>query len=467
MIARLLLLAAALPLAGLAQLEFTLYDSTTITETPIGSSLNVGTAAPCQTLTTPEIRLRNTGLNIVNVTALAPLNPGVMQIPNSPLPPFSVFGGSFTPFNIDFTPTGAGAFSATLTATGTDTVTSTVYTVSAALTGTGVAAPTLTDSSGNSYCPGATIYVGRTQVGTTVQTNLTLNNLTPSAVTATVSGQDFGPATPVTVAAGATQTLPVTFTPSIANAETGTLNISGLTYTLAGNGFAAPVAALQPTVQLSANADQSSNQAQVSIPLSAAAASSDTGTLTLAFQPLGNLADDPNIVFTANSMRTVSVTVSPGDTAVQFQAGDPNQATFQTGTTAGTITFTLNLTASGATATASTTIAPAPVALDLSTAVPATDEIILSLSGFDNTHAASALSFAFYNTSGKAIAPGLIQSNVTSAFASYYQANPQAGGTFNLQATFPVTGDITQVASVEVQFTNPAGVTTTPLLPVQ
>jgi len=140
-IARLLLLAAALPLAGLAQLEFTLYDSTTITETPIGSSLNVGTAAPCQTLTTPEIRLRNTGLNIVNVTALAPLNPGVMQIPNSPLPPFSVFGGSFTPFNIDFTPTGAGAFSATLTATGTDTVTSTVYTVSAALTGTGVAAP--------------------------------------------------------------------------------------------------------------------------------------------------------------------------------------------------------------------------------------------------------------------------------------------------------------------------------------
>jgi hypothetical protein len=67
---------------------------------------------------------------------------------------------------------------------------------------------------------------------------------------------------------------------------------------------------------------------------------------------------------------------------------------------------------------------PAPVSLDLSTAVAATDSILLSLSGFDNTHAASALAFTFYNASGKVISPGLIQSNVTSAFASYYQSNP-------------------------------------------
>jgi hypothetical protein len=242
--------------------------------------------------------------------------------------------------------------------------------------------------------------------------------------------------------------------------------VSGLVYNLTGVGFAQAVTTLDLSLQLSSNADLSSNQATVSIPLASPAALSDVGTLTLSFQPAGSLPDDPAIMFMANSSRTVSVEVSPGDTAVQFQAGNATQCTFQTGTTAGTITLTLNLTVSGVTTSTSSTIAPALISLDLSTAVAATDSILLSLSGFDNTHAASALAFTFFDTTGKAIPPGLIQSNVANAFASYYQANPQAGGTFNLQATFPVTGDITQVATVQVKFTNPAGVTTTSLLPV-
>jgi hypothetical protein len=474
---RLLLLAAMLPLAGLAQLELTLYDATANTETPIGSSLSVGPATVCGPFTSPEIRLRNIGQDPINVTTLGPLN-GVIALNQYPLPPFPVPGQSLQAFYISFTPTALGTFNATLTVTGTDAVTQTVYNLNVALTGTSIAAPTLTDSSGNSYCPGgATIYVGKSQVGTPFvpPTTLTLANPTQSAVTATVAevtptpgGTDFGPTSPVTVAAGATQTLQLTFTPSVPNTEYGTLTLNGLVYNLAGDGYAAPPPppppAPQPTLQLSANANLSDNQAQVSIPLSAAAASVDTGTLKLAFQPSGNLPDDPNIIFIANSTRTVSVQVNPGDTAVQFQAGD---GTFQTGTTAGTITFTLDLTVSGVTASASTTIVPAHVALDLSTAVPATDSIILSLAGFDNTHAASMLAFTFYDTTGKAIAPGLIQSDVATAFASYYKTNPDAGGVFNLQATFPVTGDITQVASVDVQFTNPQGVTDTGRLPVQ
>jgi hypothetical protein len=466
--ARLLLLVASLPLAGMAQLELTSYDPATNTETPIGTSLSVGPATVCGPFISPyEIRLRNIGQDTIQITTLEPLS-GVIFLPGAPLPQFFLAAGVLQSLgNINFTPTSTGSFTSSLTVTGTDLTTSTVYTITVALSGTSITAPTLTDSSGNSYCPGGTpIYVGRSQVGTTVQTTLTLTNPTQSDVIATVSGADFGPSTPVTVAAGATQTLTITFTPSIPNPETGALTVSGLIYNLAGDGFAAPL--LQPTLQLSANANLSGNQAQVSIPLAAAATSTDAGTLTLSFLPANNLADDPTINFPATGgTRTMSVQVNPGDTSVQFQAGSSEECTFQTGTTAGMITFTLSLNASGATATASVTIAPAIVSLDLATAVPATDEIIVSLSGFDNTHAASALAFTFYDTTGKAVAPGLIQSNVTGAFANYYQANPQAGGAFNLQATFPVTGDITQVATVEVQFTNPAGVTTTSLLPVE
>ncbi|MGA3026139.1 MAG: hypothetical protein ABSF98_15335 [Bryobacteraceae bacterium] len=454
MTARLLLLAAVLPLAGLAQLELVWLD----TDDLIGASYNVGTAAVCQTLTTPEIGLLNFGQDPVQVNTVE-TSSGVFAVYGAPLPPFQVVIGIPQAFYINFKPTGPGPFTATLTITGTGVSTSDVYTLSLALTGTGATAPTLTDSTGHSYCPGDQVYVGRTQVGTTVQTILTITNPTQSAVTATVAGQDFGPTTPVTVGAGATQTLPITFTPSIPNAETGTLTVSGLVYNLAGNGFAAPL--LPPTLALSGNYNLSSNQAQVSISVPAAASSAESGTLALAFQPNpATLPNDPNIVFTATGTQSMNAQVNPGDTA---------QYTFQTGTTAGTITFTftLNPAASGVTASTSTTILPAIVALDLSTAVPATDEIILSLAGFDNTHAASALSFTFYDTTGKAIAPGLIQSNVTAAFANYYTANPAAGGVFNLQATFPVTGDITKVASVDVQFTNPAGVTDTGLLPVQ
>jgi len=461
--ARVSLLAAMLPLAAVGQLELTTYDASTNTETPIGSSVNLGPATTCQPFTSPEIRLRNIGAHTVQITTLEPQS-GVIALNGAPLPPFPMAAGTLKAFYLRFAPTTTGTFTSSLAVSGTDSTTSTVYNLSVALTGTSVAAPTVTDANGTSYCPGgAPIYVGRTQVGTTVQNTITLINSTAATLTATVAGTDFGPTAPITVAAGATETLPLTFTPSIPNAETGTLTIGGLVYNLAGDGYAALLP--QPSLQFSGNANQSSNQAHVSIPLAHAATSADAGTLTLSFQPAGNL---PDIDFPATGgTRTMSVQVNPGDTAVHFQAGDPNQCTFQTGTTAGTVTFSLKLNASGVTASASTSIAAAPVSLDLSTAVPATDRIILSFAGFDNTHAASSLAFTFYNTSGTIVAPGLIQSNVTGAFASYYQTNPQAGGTFHLQATFPVTGDITQIGSVQVQFTNPAGVTSTGSLPVQ
>jgi hypothetical protein len=472
---RAVLLAAALPLAAMAQLELTLYDSASNTETPIGSSYDIGDAAVCETLSTPEIRLRNIGQDIVQVNTVEPQS-GAISVTGAPLPPFPLGSGALQAMGISFTPTAVAPYLATLNIQGTDTVTSTVYTLNVALTAQGVTAPTLSDSTGHQYCPGPNdpIDIGRTQVGTTLQMSLTLNNVTQTTASVSLAGADFalvGGA--FTVQPGASQTFQIGFTPSVANRETAVLSVNDLSWNLYGDGFVQPVL-LQPSLVIAGNDTASSSQATVSIPLAAAATAAVTGQLSLAFQPAGNLPDDPNIVFTANSSRSIAVQVNPGDTAAQFTAGDPNACTFQTGTTAGTITFSLSL--GEATITASTTIGAADVSLDLATASAATNQIIVSLTGFDNTHAASMLAFTFYNAAGQPIPSynaagqpdpsGLIQANVAGDFASYYTANPSAGGAFALQATFPVSGDITQVASVEVQFTNPVGVATNPGIPV-
>ncbi|HTP89526.1 MAG TPA: hypothetical protein VMJ34_21400 [Bryobacteraceae bacterium] len=456
MIPRLLFLTAAGVLGAFAQLELTLYDTTNQTESPLDLSqtLDVGPAAVCQTLT-PRIRIHNISGSPVEIETLevAPLG-AWRKDSRDPLPgsSFVISSASFRDVWIDFAPPSVGTFPATLT----------VNNLQLSLTGEGVAAPEVSDIGGKNYCPGDQIYVGRTQVGSTVQTVLKVTNPTQAPVPALVSGKDFGPDTPSTVEPGDTQQVMITFTPSIPNAEMGMLTVNGMAYTLAGDGFVGPL--LQPSLQFSANAGLSSNQAQVSIPLAAAATATAAGQLTLSFQPSGTLPDDPAILLTATGSRTTSVLVNPGDTAVHFQAGNPDHCTFQTGTTAGTIAFTLTI--GGVTSIASTTIPGALVALDLATAVAQNGTVIVSLAGFDNTHAASRLAFTFYDTAGQTIAPGLIQSDVSGPFSSYYAAHPEAGGAFSLQATFPVSGDISKVGGVDVQFTNPAGTAMTSRLPV-
>jgi len=474
---RFVLLAVTLPLAAVAQLELTLYDSASNTETPIGPSYDIGDAAVCETLLTPEIRLRNIGQNTIQVTTVEPQS-GVIRVTGPPLPafpqgsgavplpPFPLGSGALQAMAISFTPAAVGPYLSTLTIQGTDTVTQTVYTLNVALTAQGVAAPMLSDSTGHQYCAGPNdpIDIGRTQVGTTLQMSLTLNNVTQTMASVSLTGAGFAlTGGTFTVQPGATQTFQISFSPLVANREAAVLNVNDLAWNFYGDGFVQPVL-LQPSLQISGNADQSSSQATVSIPLAGAATAAITGQLSLAFQPAGNLPDDPNIQFTANSARSIPVQVNPGDTEAHFTTGDENACTFQTGTTAGTITFSLSL--GEATTTASTTIAAAPVSLDLATASAEVTQIIVSLTGFDNTHAASTLAFTFYDTSGKAISPGLIQTDVAGDFATYYKTWPSAGGAFALQAIFPVSGDVTQVAGVEVHFTNPSGVTTPPRIPV-
>ncbi|MGI8742470.1 MAG: hypothetical protein ACR2NN_07840 [Bryobacteraceae bacterium] len=54
----------------------------------------------------------------------------------------------------------------------------------------------------------------------------------------------------------------------------------------------------------------------------------------------------------------------------------------------------------------------------------------------------------------------MIRVDETSDFRRYFGAG-KAGGAFQLRATFPVTGDATQIAGVDVEMTNSAGIAKT------
>ncbi len=107
---------------------------------------------------------------------------------------------------------------------------------------------------------------------------------------------------------------------------------------------------------------------------------------------------------------------------------------FQTGTTAGTLTFTLTF--PNATQQATLIIPPAPINLDSATAVRLFGSINVAFSGFDNTYTASQLAFTFYDITGKALPQGAINVDASSAFQQYFSTT-QAGGSFQVLAEFP------------------------------
>jgi hypothetical protein len=93
-------------------------------------------------------------------------------------------------------------------------------------------------------------------------------------------------------------------------------------------------------------------------------------------------------------------------------------------------------------------------------AVRESPNLIVTMSGYDNTYSAGLLSFTFYDPNGKAIGSP-IQIDATANFKQLFFNNDTQGGLFSLEASFPVAGDVTQVGSVMVGVSNSLGETTT------
>ena len=455
MIARALLAVAFLPLAALAQIQLFQFDG--VTDTPVGSILIVGSAAPGDTLNT-RFHVRNVGTGPATFQTLALAGQG-FSISAAPSLPYIIAPGSQAEFDVRFSPTVTGSYSATLAVNTINVILNASVASSASVFLANSATPLISN---------AVVDFGSVVVGSThVQGFMLLNagTATTSVNNISVTGNGFqGPAgisLPISLTPGQTATFQVTFAPQSGQSAQGLLTVGQRAFNLQGQGLNPPLPAA--SIAFASTLAGSAQQNSVSIPLASASQVSGTGTLTLAFHPsVTGVTDDPAVQFLSGPRRSATVTISAGDTVAKFNG--QSSIAFQSGSTAGTIVFTLTL-SNGAQQQASLTIQPAPVSFDMATSIRKFGELDVSVSGFDNTYTASQLSFAFFDTKGNPVPPGAISVDASSDFQQYFAAT-QEGGMFGLLAKFPVTGDTTQIATVNVQVVNSAGVTTAQNVPI-
>lgn len=449
MIARMLLLVSLLPLSAVAQIQLFQFDGTN--ETPVGASVDVGAASPGDTLEV-RFRVRNIGSGPAVLQTLSLAGAG-FKISATPSLPYTIAPGSETEFRVAFSPASAGSYSAFLL----------VNTINVILRGTAVPSAVLTLTGSNTpLAAGAVIDFGSVVRGGSRLQSFTLTNPASAGITVgalAVSGPGFrgptGASAPIQLAPGQSASFQVAFEPQSGQPAQGTLTVDQRSFKLTGLGLDPPLPGA--SIVFGSSTGVSAQQNSVSIPLASASPVSGTGTLTMEFHSsVTGVTDDAAIHFLPEPKRVATVTISVGDTAAKF--GTQSSILFQTGTTAGTIVFKLTL-PNGA-QQASLTIAPASINFDLAHGVRRVNDLDVSITGFDNTYSASQLAFTFYDKSGATMQPGVIRVDATSDFRLYFNSS-QTGGAFGLLATFPVSGDATQVAGVDVQITNSVGVAKT------
>jgi hypothetical protein len=282
--------------------------------------------------------------------------------------------------------------------------------------------------------------------------SVTVPSLTTSGTGYTMSAVTGASSFPTDLAPGATLNFSITFTGTSSGTYAGALHIGTRSFLLSAVSISSPL----PSFSLSVNPSplSSQQQATVAVQFSAASALDLVGTISMAFAPsVSSVSDDPAVMFMTNSSRQLSLTVASGTQTATFNG--QSAFTFQTGTTAGTITFTVTFPNTPA-YTQSFTIPPASAQIISATAVRSTPNLVVTVAGYDNTYSAGQLNFTFYDLSGSTISP--ISVNAASNFESlFFGSTNTTGGAFSLQATFPVTGDVSKVGSVAITISNSVG----------
>lgn len=283
---------------------------------------------------------------------------------------------------------------------------------------------------------------------------VTLQTLSASGAGFALSG---GPSLPASISPGQSIAFVVTFSANTLGNYTGTLTIGTRVFNLAASVITSALP--QPSIHVSINPLTSEQQPTLTIDLASASTITAVGTLTMAFSPsVAKITDDPAIAFISTGGRSLQVSVAPGSTTATYNGS--SAIAFQTGTTAGTLTFTVTF-PNQAPVTQSFTITNSKIVITAAKAVRQDPNLVVTITGFDNTYSAGKLSFTFYDTNGNTMTPSPLTVDAASAFSQYFFNGDPAGGAFSLQAIFPVTGSVSTVGSVSVQITSSAGTTTT------
>jgi len=447
-----LVLAFLLPLTAQAQLA--LFAMNGSTEVPIGATLDLGKVAAGDTFSV-RIRLRNTGPSKVDITRFSADGTGFTL--DRPSLPFPIAPGSAQDVLLSFNASIPALYSANLQ------VNTSANSVSAIVLATVVVGPVLTvfPACTGSDGPPASIDFGRVQAGQARLCNFYLRNASTQEMTIAtfrVTGSGFqistGPKAPFKIAAGDTTAFVITFSANAAGLYSGALAIEARTYVLTGAAFDTPLP--KPLIEFDAGPIQSAQQRRLTMRLPTAASASVSGILNLGFLPDASLvADDPAIVFLATGTRSLPFSVSQGSTQILINSG--TSALFQTGTSSGRIRFTVSGVSTDGDPTTMLTVPAAPISLDTATATRRTGNLDVAVIGFDNSYSAGSMTFTFFDTSGATLPPGAIRADFAAEFRAFF-TKAQAGSTFQVRISFPVTGDTSVIGSVDVQMNNSAGV---------
>jgi hypothetical protein len=401
---------------------------------------------------TLEFHLRNTGADAILI-GLQLTSADFQFIPSPPPVPQTVPAGTALDLMVQFTPSQPGPAAAGLIANGAQL---------AMFSGNGLTSVTVS-LAGGSPVP-SPLDFGSVERGKTAAYQIVVSNGTGGSAVINVDTTNAAftvkPATPqFPLDAGAQVSLEIDFTPSADGPQQGNLEINQLVYPLTGVGIDPPFP--PPQLELDSVSYTSSQQGKLTVQLAAPSLATGTGEVHIDFNPGDASANaDSAIQFLSTGTRTATFDVKQGDTVAHFGAG--TSATFQTGTTAGNIVFTVKL--GFFISTKTLTIAPAVVAFDSSQAQRTSAGLDLRLDAFDNTRSTSSMTFTFFDQSGAPLSPGAITIDASGALGQFF-ASSDMGGVFSLHAFFPVNGNPAQVASVEVKMTNSSGPAQTASLP--
>jgi hypothetical protein len=430
-------------------------------------------STPVSSTTQAEYLLANEGTTDIYLSRFHLTTAAPFKLIGAPSTPMRIGAGLLQAFFIGFSPSVVGAASpSSLTisycyASDFDAVNNACpvtasMTRNIAITGDGLAAPVsspwLTGISPESNMAGAPAFTLFVNGGGFTSGSTVLWNGAPLATTF-VSSLQLSAAVPAGLV-----TAPADASVTVSNPPGGASNVTRA-WTFHVYSSLTPSIALfdQNDAPLSPAQIASNVTVRVRVTLDQAATTGLSGSLQLGFQPAAStMTGDPAIALGSpgsdQQVGSLQQFIIPaGASTAHFGAAD--YVTMTTGTTAGVINLALALQFALPVSPQSYVINPAPTVVLRSSKVFTAGSTVLTIQGYDNTRSVSSMSFTFHTASGAVVSPGAITVDVTKDFASYFQTNSQIGGSFVLTATFPVSGDISQIASVTTVIKNNAGTT--------
>ena len=317
--------------------------------------------------------------------------------------------------------------------------------------------------------PGVVALLPNTPVGSRLDFAIEVANAgdRPASVSSvSMSGQSFSlnnvPLLPATIPPGQSLRLGAVFIPAGVTTASATLQIDVLSLILRGAGGPPPNLNSARLTGLPNPAEPAQLPA-VGVELAGPYESELNGTLTLEFSP-ALFVDDPSILF-VNGRKTIDFRVPAGSTTAVFPGGS-SVTSFQSGTTAGTITLTAQFLAgtvavpSSSPLRASVNIAPGPPQLrSVRVTEVAATYIELQISGFSTARSVSRLILDLAGTPGGNLRTEQVEFDVRDQFNAWYQnaASRAFGGQFTTTVRLQINGDANAVESIGVSAINDHG----------